>query len=85
MIRRHLENTQARVQSFDEVVIEAVGDYMAFLMAEGFIPHHQLDATEEVLIEEAWDIMRKITYGSVSLSDYRNQKDRQTQRKKMNC
>lgn len=70
-IKKHLLSPHSRAECFDELVIEAVGDYMAELMETTFIPYSQLDAVEEVLLEDSWDILRKLTYGSLSLADYR--------------
>ena len=85
LIRKHLDAPANRAENFDELIIEAVGDYMSELMSESFIPHLHLDLVEEVLLEDSWDILRKITYGAVSLEDYRDSKDKKERRRKMAC
>ena len=85
LIKKHLDSEASRAGTFDELLIEAVGDYMAELMEFSFIPHPQMDLVEEVLLEDSWDILRKITYGSLSLEDYRHLKSSKERRKKMSC
>jgi hypothetical protein len=85
IIRKHLESTTNRSQTFDELIVEAVGDYMAELMDDSFIPHPALDNVEELLMEDSWDILRKMTYGSLSLEDYRKSRQKPERRKKVDC
>ena len=84
LIRKHLDSPASRSQNFDELIVEAVGDYLSELMEQGFIPHPQLDLVEEVLMEESWDILRKITYGALSLAEYRRDRPKR-ERKKATC
>lgn len=79
-IRKHLATDTERSQSFDELIVEAVGEYMAELMETGFIPGPQIDLVEEVLMEDSWDILRKITYGSLSLDAYRESQKRKSRK-----
>ena len=85
LVRKHVDSTSERSQSFEEVIVEAVGDHLAELMDDAFIPHMQLDAVEEVLMEEAWDMLRKLTYGSLTLQDYRDSLSKRERRKKATC
>lgn len=80
LIKKHLDAQSSRCETFDELLIEAVGDYMAELMENAFIPHSQLDTVEEVLLEDSWDILRKLTYGSLSLEEYREAKSQKKPR-----
>lgn len=80
-IRKHLNSEISRSANFDELLIEAVGEYMAELMQDAFIPATHMDLVEEVLLEDSWDILRKLTYGSLSLEDYREGQKQKTRRK----
>lgn len=84
LVKKYLEADNRRAETFDELLIEAVGDYMAELMESSFIPHSHLDLVEEVLLEDSWDILRKLTYGSLSLEDYREGLAKRD-RRKANC
>ena len=84
-IVKHLEETPERSESFEELIVEAVADYLAELMEISFIPHIQLDGVEEILMEDAWDILRKVSYGSLTLQDYRDSRQKHERRKKMSC
>lgn len=57
---------------------------MAELMEDSFIPHPHLDTVEEVLMEEAWDMLRKATYGSMTLKEFRESQEKK-ERKKVDC
>jgi hypothetical protein len=81
LVKKYLDNDSRRADTFDELLIEAVGDYMAELMEASFIPHSHLDMVEEVLLEDSWDILRKMTYGSLSLEDYRDNRAKKDRRK----
>ncbi len=83
-IRKYLDAPNSGSECFDELIVEAVGDYMAELMEQSFIPYPQLDHVEEILMEECWDILRKITYGSLTLEDYREGRKKRD-RKKVDC
>ena len=85
LVRKYVDSSSERSQSFEEVIVEAVGELLAEMMEHSFIPHMQLDAVEEILMEEAWDILRKLTYGSLTLQEYRDSRTKRERRKKMSC
>lgn len=63
-----------RAISADELIHDAVAEYIYILMRMGNIPQHQLLSLEEYLKEEALEIYRKATYGFSSLREYRKSK-----------
>lgn len=70
-VKKYLSSEYSHLITLDNVVVEAVGDFMAELLAEAPIPYPKLDLVQEHLMEDAWDIIRKITYGSLTLEEYR--------------
>lgn len=75
ILRKHLENflspRKKHIHNFEQVVFETVAHSIYDLMELGHIPYPFLEYTEEYLMEESWDLLRKITYGSWTLKDYR--------------
>jgi hypothetical protein len=70
-IKQFLRAEYDHLQSLEDVVLEAVAHSMSKMMESGNIPFRSLDLVQEHLMEDAWDIVRKITYGSLNLQDYR--------------
>lgn len=70
-IKLFLEPEFAHLLTWDDVVLEAVAHHMADLMEASPIPYPQLEYVQELLMEDAWDMIRKITYGANNLKDYR--------------
>lgn len=70
-IKKYLKPEFEHLETLEEVVLEAVGHYMADLMGMSPIPYPHMDHVQEHLMEDAWDIVRKVTYGSLTLQDYR--------------
>lgn len=73
---RHLD--QGSSQTLDEVIHDSVAEYIFHLMGKGNIPQQHLDTLESDLKEEAQAIIKKKTYGFLSLKNYR---ERQGKRK----
>ena len=71
-----LERTSNPYVSEEQLVHDAVAAYMAALMGQGNVPFHMLDELERDLKEEAWEIMKKKTYGHPALHDYRKNTER---------
>ncbi|MCS6838501.1 MAG: hypothetical protein NZ480_06595 [Bdellovibrionaceae bacterium] len=69
-IRRSLDTPSDHIKSFEDVVFESVAQMMADLMAQSHLPYPQLELIQEHLMEDAWDILRKMTYGCFTLEDY---------------
>jgi hypothetical protein len=57
--------------SFEDVVHEAVASTIFELQQDAHTPFQRLDDLEEFLTEEAWDALRKMTYGCLNLQDFR--------------
>jgi hypothetical protein len=70
-IKKFLAPEHEHLNSLEDVVLEAVAQCMAKMMETSNIPFSALDLVQEHLMEDAWDIIRKITYGSLNLQDYR--------------
>gem|GEM_PF-2111960 len=77
-VKKFLSHENTHLNSLDDVAVEAVAYYyMAELMESACIPYPHQELVQEHLMEDAWDIIRKVTYGALSLQDYRlfEQKD----------
>ncbi len=72
LFKKHLENIDPETQGVEDLVYEVVGDYMAYLMKKGHIPHHVMDTLEGDLREEVLEIYRKVTYGHLNLKSYKD-------------
>jgi len=70
-IKKFLTSDYEYLQSLEDVVLESVAHCMAKMMETSNIPFSAHDLVQEHLMEDAWDIVRKITYGSLNLQDYR--------------
>ena len=71
LLDERILDTRNLRQTADDLVHDVVGEYMFALMLQGHIPQKFLDQLEHDLNEEVHDILRKKTYGSTSLRDYR--------------
>lgn len=71
LVKLFLEPEYTHLITWDDVVLEAVAHHMADLMEIHPIPYPQLEYVQEHLMEDAWDMIRKITYGASNLRDYR--------------
>jgi hypothetical protein len=71
LFKKHLESIDPEHQGVEDLVYEVVGDYIAYLMKKGHIPHHLLDTLETDLREEVLEIYRKVTYGHMNLKEYK--------------
>jgi hypothetical protein len=69
-VKHYIDSCDPSYQGIEDVLHNAVGDYMAELMSAGNIPHSQLDPLEQDLREEALAIYRKLTYGFLTFRDY---------------
>lgn len=81
MIQR-LQQENLGKETQEQFIKEVVGSYMAELMGQGFIPHQMMTAIEEDLSEELLEMFRKKTYGSTTLSDYKNKTNKEKREKK---
>lgn len=72
IFKSYLDEVDPETANVSDLIYNTVGDYMAHLMSKGNIPQHMLDQLEEDLKEEVIEIYRKITYGFLTLKDYRN-------------
>jgi hypothetical protein len=72
LIKEFLGPQHHDLHSLDEVVLESVAHLMSQMMTISNIPYPMLDLVQEHLMEDAWDIVKKITYGSLNLQDYRD-------------
>jgi hypothetical protein len=72
LFKKHLQNIDPDAQGVEDLVYEVVGDYMAYLMKKGHIPHHMMDTLECDLREEVLEIYRKVTYGHMNLKSYKD-------------
>lgn len=70
ILKKHLNNIDPETQGVQDLVYEVVGDYMAYLMKQGNVPHFFLDLLETELREEVLEIYRKVTYGHLNLQSY---------------
>lgn len=70
-IKKFLKPDYEHLQTLEDVVLEAVAHTMAKMMEISAIPFPKLDMVQEILMEDAWDIVRKLTYGSLNLEDFR--------------
>lgn len=70
-VKQFLDSEHEHLLSLEDVVRESVAHCMAKMMESSPIPYPSLDLVQEHLMEDAWDIIRKITYGSLNLEDYR--------------
>jgi len=74
IIEEHLADDSQPEQSAEDLLYNAVAEYIFQLMNQGNIPHFLLDSLEVDLREEALIIYRKKTYGSASLQEFRSRK-----------
>jgi len=70
-IKQFLSAEYDHLHSLDDVVLESVAHSMSNMLESANIPYSALDLVQEHLMEDAWDIIRKITYGSLNLQEYR--------------
>ena len=70
IFKKHLHSLDPETQGVQDLVYEVVGDYMAYLMKQGNVPHFFLDSMETDLREEVLEIYRKVTYGHMNLKSY---------------
>jgi hypothetical protein len=56
------------------VVHEAVASTIFELQHKSHTPYPHLDDLETFLTEEAWEILRKMTYGSLDLKDFHSRR-----------
>lgn len=75
-IIERLEKPGKPYVSEETLVHDAVAAYMAHLMEEGNVPFRLMDELEKDLKEEAWEILRKKTYGHPALHEYRKSTER---------
>ena len=81
LFKKHLQQIDPETQGVQDLVYEVVGDYIAYLMKQGNIPHHHLDDLETDLREEVLEIYRKVTYGHLNLKSYKeSQKNKKVPR-----
>lgn len=66
-----LKKEQSAIKNYEELIFESVSYTLADMMQIGHIPYRFLEITAEFVQEEAWDLLRKITYGSLTLEEYR--------------
>lgn len=71
LVQLFLEPDYTHLNTWDDVALEAVAHHMADLMEINPIPYPHLEYVQEHLMEDAWDMIRKITYGASNLKDYR--------------
>lgn len=71
IFKAHLREIDTDTDGVQDLIYNTVGDYMAHLMSIGNIPEHMLDTLENDLRDEVMDIYRKITYGFLTLKDYK--------------
>lgn len=74
IIKKHLDSKTKEYKSKEDVIFDSVAEYIHILMGEGNIPQHMLLEIEEDLMAEADVIYKKITYGSLSLEDYKKRR-----------
>jgi hypothetical protein len=74
IIKKHLDSKTKEHKSKEDVIFDSVAEYIHILMGEGNIPQHMLLEIEEDLMAEADVIYKKITYGSLSLEDYKKRR-----------
>lgn len=74
IIKKHLDSKNKAHKSKEDVIFDSVAEYIHILMGQGNIPQHMLSELEEDLMAEADVIYKKITYGSLSLEDYKKRR-----------
>lgn len=74
LIEQQLEVKPKRQRKYEDLIHDVVAEYIFRLMNRGHIPHRFLDHLEKDLKEEAWDFLRKKTYGAMELEQYQEQK-----------
>ena len=72
LFKKHLDAIDPDTQGVQDLVYDVVGDYMAYLMKKGHVPHYMLDSLETDLREEVLEIYRKVTYGHMNLKSYKD-------------
>ncbi|MCE3009721.1 MAG: hypothetical protein LW875_03815 [Proteobacteria bacterium] len=72
IIKRRITKADPDKHTSESVVFDSVAEYMLYLMSLGNVPQQHLDQVETDLKNEALEIYRKITYGSLSLKDYKD-------------
>jgi|GEM_PF-7030610 hypothetical protein len=70
-IQDFLKKEHPSIKNYEDVIFESVSYALADVMQLGHIPYRFLEITAEFLQEEAWDILRRVTYGSLTLEEYR--------------
>lgn len=73
-LERHAESKKPKPYKFEDLVHDVVAEYIFRLMNQGHIPQRFLDHLERDLTEEAWDFLKKKTYGSMTLDGFKEQK-----------
>lgn len=81
LVHSHVLDTDSIFTDQHELIHAVVAEYIFELMQMGNIPANHLDTLEVDLTEEVLEIYRKITYGSLSLLEFRERKQ-QDQTKK---
>ncbi len=74
LVSKHLLDANSGFETQHELVHGVVAEYIFELMQMGNIPVTHLDALEVDLSEEVLEIYRKITYGSLSLLEFRTRR-----------
>lgn len=69
-LERYLFDAE-NLQTLEDIIYEAVGDHLFYLMGKGFIPEDQLDEIESILKQEAEDYLKKKMYGYLSVNEFR--------------
>lgn len=74
ILQKQIHSSDPETMNETQVIYETVAAYILYLMGQGNIPHDNLDELEDDVKEEVRLMYRKITYGSLSLKDYRLRK-----------
>lgn len=71
ILQNQIQSCDPETMNETQVIYETVAAYILHLMGQGNIPQESLDEIEDDIKEEVRIMYRKLTYGSLSLKDYR--------------
>ena len=74
IFKLELSKIDVEVQTEKELIHNTVAVYMALLLSRGIIPPHLMDMVQTDLEDEVIEIYRKVTYGSMSLKEFKDMK-----------